>query len=315
MSRRAVAAALLLLAGCTAGELDVVGKACPCPSDLTCDPATQLCVRTASGAGGEGASTATTGGADAAGASPCSGTCGTPGCGECPSVVVVAVDAFDIDATEVTAAAYMAFVAAKVDPSTQPPYCGWNASFAPVEDDVDAGCTGPLDVAQFPDRPVVCIDWCDAYAYCAWAKRHLCGRIGGGKLTKDQAGDPALSEWHRGCTNAGTQAYPYGDVYEEGRCNTANSGFGATPVEVGLAVDCVGGYAGLHDMSGNVEEWEDSCGNGVNPDDPADDGCTVRGGAYWTEAADSRCDGLSYAPPRSMVSNDWGFRCCGPTAG
>ena len=64
-------------------------------------------------------------------------------------------------------------------------------------------------------------------------------------------------------------------------------------------------------MSGNVEEWEDACGSGVDPDDPADDGCLLRGGAFWSEEEDARCDADNYSAPRSGASNDWGFRCCG----
>lgn len=298
--------------GCSVGDLDVTGKACPCPAELTCDPASQRCVRaTADGSSGSTSSSGGTTGAGGAGV--CSGVCGTPGCGVCPSTPVVVVDAYDIDATEVTMASYQAFVDTRPDPANQPPTCGWNTSFAIREDDPDNDCGEPLDRAVLADRPVICVDWCDAHAYCAWAKRHLCGRIGGGPLTRPEAEDPAQSEWHRACTNAGTQAYPYGDVFDETRCNTSASNWGAIPIDVGQAVGCEGGYAGLFDMSGNIEEWEDSCSVGVDPIDPSDDGCTVRGGAYWTEAADSRCDGLEYAPKRSLASHDWGFRCCGPT--
>jgi formylglycine-generating enzyme required for sulfatase activity len=224
----------------------------------------------------------------------------------------VSIDAYDIDATEVTAASYQAFLDTRPDPANQPPYCGWNQTYQPIEDR-EQGCDGAFDVTTFPNRPISCIDWCDAYAYCAWAKRHLCGRIGGGLLTQDNAGDPDLSEWYRACSAAGTRDYPYGDTFIDANCNTQGAGFGGVPTDVATLTDCEGGYPGIFDMSGNVQEWEDSCTTGVDPNDPADDGCLVRGGAYWTDDSDSRCDSLVYGPPRSTAIKDYGFRCCGPT--
>jgi formylglycine-generating enzyme required for sulfatase activity len=222
----------------------------------------------------------------------------------------VAVDNYDIDANEVTRADYKAFLAAQVDPQTQPSYCHWNAGFAVTENDTGAGCDKPFDPETFPDRPAVCINWCDAVAYCAWSGRRLCGRIGGGSLQDAESDDPTRSQWHRACTKGGTQLYPYGDTFNPGNCNAGGSNHGGVPIETGSLPDCVGGYPGLFDMSGNVEEWEDSCNTGIDPNDPADDGCALRGGAFWTDATESQCNSLKYYAHRNVVSNDWGFRCC-----
>jgi len=303
------------LFGCTLPSLDVTGKACPCPSDYGCDPATNTCVKGSATSSTSSTSSASSSSTGSGGASACTGTCGTEGCGTCPTTEPIAVDdaAYDIDPTEVTRASYQAFLDTKPDLSSQPPYCGWNSSFEPSVDVPDMGCDKPPDVETFPNRPITCIDWCDARAYCAWAKRRLCGRIGGGVLQESQAGDPQMSEWHHACTHDGTHAYPYGDAFIPDACNTMGAGFGGVPYDVGTLTTCVGGYTGLYDMSGNIEEWEDACGVGNLPDDPSDDGCPLRGGAFWTGDLQSRCDSLEFAAPRSAVSNDWGFRCCGPS--
>jgi formylglycine-generating enzyme required for sulfatase activity len=61
-------------------------------------------------------------------------------------------------------------------------------------------------------------------------------------------------EWESACKGEKGFIYPYGDVYEKGRCN--NAGLGKKwSVPVGSLERCEGGYKGLFDMSGNVAEW------------------------------------------------------------
>jgi sulfatase modifying factor 1 len=210
-----------------------------------------------------------------------------------------------IDPTEVTQAQYQQFLATQVPTEGQEGLCSWNTSYAPA---VSPDCDPPND-PNYLNRPIICIDWCDAVAYCKWAGRHLCGRIGGGSILPQDGNDPAKSEWYAACSKGGSRpyAYPYGASYIKDKCNTGLQH--VTPVDVGYYTECEGGYPGIFDMSGNVEEWEDACDSGA-ANGPSEDGCLIRGGAFWSDDKQSRCDSSS-KPPRSGVSHDWGFRCCG----
>jgi formylglycine-generating enzyme required for sulfatase activity len=219
---------------------------------------------------------------------------------------VVAIGSYDIDTRETTVAQYQAFLDSKPPIVGQPPKCSWNDSFEPAT----AGpCTGTFDLVSYPERPVVCIDWCDAVAYCTWRGRRLCGQIGGGQLAYADASDPAKSEWGNACTKGGALVYPYGNDYIPDACNTAQKNFGGL-TEVATVITCVGGYEGLLDMSGNAEEWEDACSEGEDPNDPRDDSCHARGGAYWTDGDQSTC-AADIAPTRNSQDHSTGIRCCG----
>jgi len=198
-----------------------------------------------------------------------------------------------VDAREVTVAGYNAFLLSSPWVSLLPTSCATKTSFGP---------STALDLAH-PTYPVNYVDWCDAYAYCAGLNRHLCGRIGGGSAigTSDFA-DATKSEWHNACSKGGTQAYPYGTSYVGQRCIDNLSG----PRAVGSALGCVGGYPGLNDMSGNVQEWEDNCttGQGLLDD------CKTRGGSYDDGSSTLTCATKSSSRKRSAADASTGFRCC-----
>lgn len=288
----------------------------------------------ASGGGGSGGGSGGSGGG-------CADVCGTPGCGECPADSSVdiadAQPSYRIDAFEVTNAQYQAFLEADVSTGMQDPACAHNGSFTPgvvsqvvydqlEEAQIDAGevlasaddCLSWLDdelSTLGQDRPMACIDQCDAIAYCRWAGKRLCGDIAGGFLDVTQGEaegrhvDPAESAWYRACSSAGATLYPYGDTFEEARCIDAGLSPNRT-YDVGSYDNCEGGYSGIFDMSGNIGEWVDECTRYGGPS--AVQNCLVRGGAYYNGLGDESTltctvfkDTLAAAP-----SDATGFRCC-----
>jgi formylglycine-generating enzyme required for sulfatase activity len=211
---------------------------------------------------------------------------------------MVPVDGFCIDSTEVTNAQYAQFVASKAgDVSGQPATCSWNGSYVPT-----ASCS----LATAAAAPVTCIDWCDAYAYCAWAGKRLCGHIGGGPNTVAAGALADSDQWYRACSHAGEHKFPYGDTYVAQTCNDQARGVNA-PIAVGTSPSCTGGYPGLFDMSGNVVEWTDGCDGTAG----AADGCLIRGGAYDDDGPSGilECATIS-TNARQSVDATKGFRCC-----
>ena len=173
------------------------------------------------------------------------------GGGACPSgmVFISAPTNFCIDATEVTAADYRKFMAVPVGDLTIPPKCAGQTSFAP-----QFYCNSQFNM---PDQqyPVMCVNWCDATAYCAWAGKHLCGAIGsGGPLEPNDIFDPMKSEWMYACTHGGTSTFPYGPVFNRDACNGSEHNM-KTGLPGGSMPSCEGGYHGLFDMVGNRTEF------------------------------------------------------------
>jgi len=228
-------------------------------------------------------------------AGPCS--TGLPG----PALVPVGDAGYCIDSTEVTNADYAKFLAGVKDAGLPvPAFCGKNTP--------QDWAGGPWTVGKDEARPVVQVDWCDAYWFCKWAGKRLCGDRTGGALAPADMVNPVRSQWQYACTGGTSNDYPYGPTYDPARCNGAASGKGMT-VDAGSMAGCIGGVPGLHDMSGNVWEWIDSCdGNTAGTDHCAN------GAGGWQDGDPTllKCKGFDIKSPRTDKGPQTGIRCCSP---
>jgi formylglycine-generating enzyme len=206
---------------------------------------------------------------------------------------------FCMDTTQVSNAQYDAFLQSTPSVAGQSASCTWNTTFVP---------------SSFPypsnakDLPVFAADWCDAYAFCAWAGKRLCGSIGGGPISSSDADDPSKSERMMACTKNGTRSYPYGNTYSGTACNGADKGANRA-LPVGSQASCQGGFDGLFDLSGNAHEWLGICDSAAVDGGPSQVQC-VQTGASWNHPGSDMACNVSFTESRSSESSDTGFRCC-----
>lgn len=217
-----------------------------------------------------------------------------------PGPELIDVGPFCIDRTEVNNAQYQDFVYAQPTPNYGAE-CAFNDNLIPD------------NFPQPPENqnlPVAWVDWCDAYAFCQWAGKRLCGKIGGGYGNLEDFDDATLSEWYFACTNGGQTAYPYGNVPDPDACHGIESWMssGDYLIDVGSLATCHGTvppFEQVFDMSGNVFEFTAECDPYSGPTDP----CNVRGGTSPHSAAENSCYRL-WPLSRDTTESNLGFRCC-----
>jgi formylglycine-generating enzyme len=219
---------------------------------------------------------------------------------------------YNIDSTEVTRKQYAMWLAttnAATLSAQDSATCGWNTDFAP-----SSSCmtSSHVCMTNCDNHPQVCVDWCDAYAYCKGVGKRLCGRIGGGPNQFADYASASLSAWYRACSSGGSFTYPYANTYSGATCNGFDY-WGSPSTYTTLAVGTLSGcqaaapYDGAYDLSGNVWEWEDSC-DSTTAGESAN--CRVRGGSFHDVSPYLVC-GYGVGS-RNTVLDSAGLRCCSP---
>ena len=214
------------------------------------------------------------------------------------------IGAFCIDTTEVTTAQYTPFldtVTANPALAVQPAdVCSWNTDFHPDSSYANGD----------PNNPIRGVDWCDAYAFCHWANKRLCGAVGGGPSPYSGFTQPT-DQWYFACSSNGQNAYTYGDTFDSKICNgdgTANTS--ANVSHVAQFTRChppASPFSPIYDMTGNVLEWEDACeSSAVNSK------CLTRGGWFRSPEPAALACNKNGVRERNDASQGVGIRCCSP---
>jgi len=150
--------------------------------------------------------------------------------------------------------------------------------------------------------PAANVTWHDARAYCAW----LTGVWrAAGKIADDEVVRlPTEAEWEKAARGSDGRVYPWGNEWNEAKCNSGELGLGTT-CAVGMFPDGANLY-GCLDVVGQVWEWTTSLwGKSWSkpefqyPYDPTDGrenmrarddvGRVVRGGSFFHDRVFARC--------------------------
>jgi formylglycine-generating enzyme len=230
---------------------------------------------------------------------------------------------FWIDETEVTVAQYRAFLdqAAEAPPSWPilSESCAWKTSPSDPQNSPEiCADVGDLIVEELPfadQKPIRCVDWCDALAFCSWADKTLCGVPSFTGVTSSVG-----PNWEQACADSGAE-FPYGGTEVViGACNIGLSQYqcgndlglfvcGPTLVPSKSPLNC-DSPNGASDMLGNVAEWTDNCGSPPMDEGPEAATCMVKGGSFDDSDDAINCQHRTANAPRSTRRRTLGFRCC-----
>jgi formylglycine-generating enzyme required for sulfatase activity len=243
--------------------------------------------------------------------------------------------------TEVTVGQYSRFLAAHNSQAIpwDPDRCAWkDAGSDPVAETSDP-CSltinDPAVQESMPfdnEKPIRCVDWCDAKAFCNWAGKQGNGPSDNTAFSMDLCDGIGVPEnwdpfglpdrWGEACSENAGAAYPYGPppavlgncnvgLGDAGRCLSVVGQLACAPTTVGNFTKCRG-PSGTVDMIGNVAEWVIQCGFLLDSGAPAPDSlCQVRGGSFAETLEGEDCYHTSIlAQKRHTRDRRIGFRCC-----
>lgn len=219
-------------------------------------------------------------------------------------MVAIPNKGYCVDATEVKREHYQSYLDdVGSTPPPQEPRCEWNTTTLPPSYLFTPEATKPED-------PIRGINFCQAVSYCNWAGKRLCGKIGGGELDPASGGDTNVDQFYVACSHDGIQKFPYGVAYVANTCNDSKGNIGPNgQAGAGSLPGCEGGYPGLFDMSGNVQEWIDQCELASTPNATQ---CIMKGGCWNFDGGAQSAVHCSFGQLGSVTGNapQNGFRCC-----
>lgn len=157
-----------------------------------------------------------------------------------------------------------------------------NAEYACYRESVGQPFTMPKGEE---DHPVVGVSWYDAYDYAIWAGMRLLTEA---EWEKAASWVPSLTfPSPEGSEGGRKRKYPWGDSFDETKCNTDESGIGIT-TPVGKYSPAGDSTYSCADMAGNVWEWTSSLYESYpyRADDGREDTSVsnirvVRGGSFY----------------------------------
>jgi formylglycine-generating enzyme required for sulfatase activity len=176
---------------------------------------------------------------------------------------------------------------------------------------IDAeGLQHPVDDwEEKKDHPVVNIKWTDAVSYCQWINNLLKAELPTGLMLRL----PTEAEWEKAACGTDGREYPWGNTFDNKRCNTREAQKGST-TPVGLYSQQGDSPYGCADMAGNVWEWTRSLikeypykFNDGREDNHFSSVRVLRGGSYSYYEGGARCAARSDYPIDAFISS-LGFR-------
>jgi iron(II)-dependent oxidoreductase len=104
---------------------------------------------------------------------------------------------------------------------------------------------------ELANCPAIVVTWRDAQSFCDWQTDVWRAE---GKITaSEEVRLPTEAEWEKAARGEEGRAYPWGNRWDEAKCNSSDLGIGqSTPV--GIFPNGASPY-GCMDMAGNVLEW------------------------------------------------------------
>jgi len=195
----------------------------------------------------------------------------------------ITLDGFYIDKTEVTVAAFKAFVEATGYQTTS------EAKGDPVQYTWRA-----FDIPERQDHPVRWMSWHDAQAYCQWAGKRL----------------PTEAEWEKAARGTEGLVYPWGNVWDDVRVPRGDT------APVTAFPDGASPY-GVLGMAGGVWEWVADWydpiyyqyGPTTNPTGPEQTRDKVLRGGGFGNASWRHRTAYRHFGGAAGYSHDHGFRC------